>query len=599
MAYNPYSAVNAIYKLKEQWNTANEANDETKKNEAAQKAQAYYNQLKNNGYSDIADSLTASDYTQAKAINDKWAKTGKTPTRDYLYTLGQSYGLSQGEMDKLISWDNDTGEVSFGGKKIGKPDTEVDGTSYWSDTTALDNAFNDYIERSGTTRSKAAAVNQENENLFKKYNQEYEDLKSTNPFETDEAKSILAKYDLAGLQGRDNAVASNAGSNGGNIDSFAAANALRQQSSLINQGQTAVLEAYQQKLDHARSLLSDMGVNIDRVYNQDETSKNNDVARKSEIASVSGYTPDEWVASNNPYLNDDGTLKEEYKDIDFSEVMAKAKAAGNENAYNAAAQARYYKIMGNYGLYGQYDDGNYAVPRLQQTEVARQFDEQIAASDRALNAETSMNAANNQNKIDQITTSAKYGTTANSSGTVTATKPTLTAAQATNAIKNGEISQSVIDAYNYYYRTNYTVENPPKVNSNGTSGTNLLTGGTTEKSTSSGKYSYWDMKEFPFATVKVGAADESRLKSCGVDEHGRKAIEGVISAVAEGKLGVAGEVSNYDLADYLVRNSDSFDTNKNQLGKVFSYFGLDKKMLDETSDSGFWPWEWNKGVKYD
>lgn len=455
MAYDPYSAVNAIYNLKGQWVTANNAGDDAAKNNAVMKSQQYLNQLRNNGYGNIADELTTADYTQAKAINDNLAKTGKTPTKSYLYSLGQSKGMSQSDIDKLISWDNQTKEVSFGGKKIGTPDAIVDGVSYWSDTSILDNAFNDYITRSGTVRNKSTAVNQENEKLFEKYNQEYEDLKNTNPFETETGKAILAKYDLAGLQGRDNAVASSAGSNSGNIDSFAAANALRQQSSLIRQGQTAALEAHQQKLDHARALLSDMGVNIDRVFNQDETAKNNDVARKSEIASVSGYTPDEWTVSNNPYMNDDGTLKEGCENIDFTAVMNNALATGNKELYNAAAVAKYYKIMGNYDKYGKYDDGNYIVPGQQQTEAARQFDAEIAAADRALNAETSMNAANNQNKIDQITTSANYNTNAS-------TKPTLTAAQAAQAIKNGEISQAVLDAYNYYYGTNYTVDNLPK-----------------------------------------------------------------------------------------------------------------------------------------
>lgn len=558
MAYNPYSAVNAIYKLKGQWDNANNAGDTTTKNNVVAKAQAYYNQLRSNGYGDIADELTASNYTQAKAINDKWAKMGKTSTRDYLYTLGQSKGMSQSDVDKLISWDNQTGEVSFGGKKIGTPDTVVDGVSYWSDTSVLDNAFNDYVSRSGTVRSKSTAVNQENENLFAKYNQEYEDLKSTNPFETEEAKSILAKYDLAGLQGRDNAVAENAGSNSGNIDSFAAANALRQQSSLINQGQQVVLDSYNQKLEHARALLSDMGVNIDRVYNQDETSKNNDVARKSEIASVSGYTPDEWVASNNPYLNDDGTLKDEYKDVDFSAVMANAKAAGNTNAYNAAAVARYYKIMGNYGAYGQYDDGNYAVPGQQQTEAARQFDEQIAASDRALNAETSMNVANNQNKIDQITTSAKYGTTVT-------TKPTLTVAQVTNAIKNGEVSQSVIDAYNYYYGTGYTVENPPKVSSSG------LTGGDTTT----------PEIDYQANLDKVYADSDKTVK-----DYIRNKLEPLITE---------NNITETELKEHLIANSKDYDLETKDLKAICTALGVDSKWVDNYKDSGLFGW--GSGVK--
>ncbi len=456
MAYNPQTAISKIYNLKGLWETANNSGDTKKKNDAAAKAQEYYKQLRDNGYTDVADELTASNYTQAKAINDKWAKTGKTSTRDYMYSLGKSRGMSESDIDKLISWDNQSGEVSFGGKKIGAPDAVVDGVSYWADTSVLDNAFNDYISRSGTTRSKSVAVDQENENLFAKYKQHYDNAMNTNPFTTEEAKAILAKYDLAGLQGRDNAVAENAPSNGGNIDSFAAANALRQQASLVNQGQMAVLDAHKQKLDHARALLSDMGVNIDRVFNQDETiknrefnqkeayesriweqnetSKNNDVARKSEIAAVTGTVPDEWVVSNNPYLNDDGTIKDEFKNTDFSAVMAKAKETGNTELYNAAATARFYKIMGNYGLYGQYDDGNYIVPEKQKTEAAKQNEETLSK--------------------------AQYS---GNSASVNLYKPSLTAAQARDAIKAGEISQSVIDAYNYYYGTKYTVDNPPKL----------------------------------------------------------------------------------------------------------------------------------------
>ena len=573
MAYNPYSAVNAIYKLKGQWDSANNAGDTATKDSVAAKAQQYYKQLRSNGYGDIADQLTASNYTQAKAINDKWAKMGKTSTRDYLYTLGQSKGMSQTDVDKLISWDNQTGEVSFGGKKIGTPDSVVDGVSYWSDTSVLDNAFNDYIGRSGTVRSKSTAVNQENEKLFEKYNQEYEDLKKENPFETEIGKAILAKYDLAGLQGRDNEVASGAGSNGGNIDSFAAANALRQQSSLVRQGQAVALDAHQQKLDHARALLSDMGVNIERVFNEDETSKNNDVARKSEIASVSGYTPDEWTASSNPYLNDDGTIKDEYKDVDFAAVMANAKAAGNTEAYNAAAVARYYKIMGNYGAYGQYDDGNYVVPGLKQTEAARQFDEQIAASDRALNAETSMNAANNQNKIDQITTSAKYGTTVNKSGTVTATKPTLTAAQATNAIKNGEISQSVIDAYNYYYGTSYTVDNPPKVDGSKTGGVDLLTGGD-----SSGAAPETDYQ----ANLDKVYSDSSKT----VQDYIRNKLEPLITE---------NSITETELKEHLIANSKDYDLETKDIKAICTALGVDSKWVDNYKNSGLFGW--GSGVK--
>ena len=72
----------------------------------------------------------------------------------------------------------------------------------------------------------------------------------------------MGKYDLSAMQGRDNAAASAAASNGGNIDSYAAANAMRQQAALTREGmQTAHklgLEAYnarnRKRQNHTRKL---------------------------------------------------------------------------------------------------------------------------------------------------------------------------------------------------------------------------------------------------------------------------------------------------------------------------------------------------------
>lgn len=314
--YNPYSEIKSVYDAKIGYANAKTDEERKKYQDAANKARQT---LINYGRQDIADQISASgaDANATKKIMDNWSTYGKTKVRDYMYSLGQKYGMSSSDVDKLISWDNNTKEISFGGKKIGTPETIVDGVSYTSDTSIYDNAFEDYVNRTGTTRSKETAVNQENEGLFKKYNQEYEDLKKTNPFMTDEAKAIMGKYDLAGLQARDNAVASGGASNGGNIDSYASANAMRQQAGLISQGQSAVLDAHQQKIDNIRGILSDMGVNIDRVFNQDETAKNNKVARLSEEAAVKGTVPTEWSYKDNIYLNDDGTVRDEYLTDDF------------------------------------------------------------------------------------------------------------------------------------------------------------------------------------------------------------------------------------------------------------------------------------------
>ena len=559
MAYNPYNAVNAIYKLKGQWDSANNAGDDAKKNKAATDAQKYYAELRRNGYGSVADELSANDYAGAKRINDYYAKTGRTATRPYLYSLGQSMGLSQQAVDDLISWDDTTGEVSFGGKKIGTPDAVADGVSYWNDPTVLDSAFTDYVSRSGLTRTKEKAVDQENEALFKKYTQEYEDLKETNPFTTEEAKSILAKYDLAGLQARDNEAASGGADNSGNIDSFAAANALRQQTALVNQGQQVVLQQYQQKLDHARNLLSDMGVNIDRVYNQDENSKNNQVSRDVATSEVTGKVPSSMLYSGNPFFNADGTLKDE--NIDYKAEIEKAVAAGNTELANQLRVARGYKIFSNYGKYGQYADGDYSVPGAQKTETARQFDEKIAQADRTLNAEERMNTADNANAIEQIKTGA----------VVTPTEPNLTAAQAVDAIKKGIINDTTIGAFNYHYKTQYTTANPPVFDGDGNITNNASNGNPTAPDDGVKKLNeYYETK--------------------GLDNDVKKYLRGVLIPLLE-----TSDMTETELRENILANSQEYDLETSHIKEICKALGVDSKWVDDYKNSGWFGW--GSGVK--
>lgn len=269
-----------------------------------------------------------------------------------------------------------------------------------------------------TNNLKSDEVNRENAGVFEKWNDFYKDTVTTDPFKTSEGKAIMNKYDLKALQGRDNAVASGSASNGGNIDSYAAANAQRQQAALVNQGQMAVLESHKQKIDNVRGILSDMGVNIDRVFNQDETAKNNDVARKSEIADVTGYVPNEWTIENDDiykqFLNPDGTFKSEYNDVDIQALINQAKASGDTETAKKLAVVRTRKIFSNYGDFGKYANaGDISSMKPQQTEAGRQFDKEDDATREALGLETDLerekiqaekeiNNANLKNKIDLV-----------------------------------------------------------------------------------------------------------------------------------------------------------------------------------------------------
>ena len=545
MAYNPYNAVNAIVNFKSDWDKYNKSGDTKARDQVAENAKVYYDQLKKNGYGATADELSALDANGAKYILDQYSAK----------------------------------------------DTGVDNNAY---NTSMKSATNKNNTLAGYVDSDRNDVQGEYKNLLNYANQ---DITRTDEYKST-YNSIMGKYDMSALQGRDNAAASGGASNGGNIDSYAAANAMRQQAALTATGQQiahqAGLEAANARVSNVSNILNNLGVYNSGTYdamnqtvNNDlniansyftnaETAKNNDVARKSEIASVTGYAPDEWIVSNNPYMNDDGTIKDEYKNIDFSKVMANAKATGNTNAYNAAATARYYKIMGDYGAYGQYDDGNYIVPGTQQTEAGRQFDK-------------SMDYNYYATKTGSDDT--RYTTDANlTAATLQNTKPTLTASQAATAIKNGEISQGVIDAYNYYYGTTYTVDNPPKIGDD--VGVDIdVDGSNTGGGSDSGTEDFdivkkWEDGGNSFQTITIKGFDDTMAKESKVDEYGEKAIKSVISAVANNKLGANGVVSNFDIADYLITHSNENDTDKKQLKKVFAYFGISTSLLDYVEDVG-------------
>ena len=412
--FRPYDDVNNIYKQKQNWASAAAKGDTTGQNAAANAALKYYNSLRENGYGSVADELEAADGSDDFA-KKYYGMIGLVPFRDYLYQKGAADGLSKSDIDKRISYNDVTGEVSFNGQNLGKPLSEINGTSYWQ-SGDLDNLYTNFMKNGGenymsdearSNRLKTAVMNNSTElydRLKGKQDERdaavYKLAKDAENIPSYESivKSIMGKYDLSAMQGRDNAAASAAASNGGNIDSYAAANAMRQQAALTQEGmQTAHklgLEAYNARIGNVRTILENLGVqqNNDgtllREANNDimsyakdfnsmsEEKKNSEFQRQKDIAEVTGYVPTEWQLKNNRYLNEDGTIKDEYKDTDFKAIANAARAAGNTAAADEALLARYYKITGDYNRYGQFDDGDYLTPKSQRTLTGRDADTQ-------------------------------------------------------------------------------------------------------------------------------------------------------------------------------------------------------------------------------
>lgn len=382
--YNAYSDIKSIVDLKGQWDEANKAGDTTKKKQIAATAQAYYDKLKNNDYGGVAQALSANGYSGAKAILDSYAPANESNVNNQAYNNSMQSATKNNEtLTKYI--DSDRKDVQ------GKYDDIYDYAN--QDVTKTD------------------------------------EYKST-------YNNMMAKYDLSALQGRDNAVASGGSSNGGNIDSYSAANAMRQQAALTAQGQQvahqAGLDAYNSRISNVSNILNNLGIYNSGTYDamnkvigndsaiaqqyfdNDETAKNNEVARLSEKANVTGYVPNEWAYENNIYLNKDGTVRAEYLTDEFDNTggfttiinNAKAKLATTTDATERANlqatidQATQAKALKTYSSpkYAKYANEVSAITGTP-TEVARQAN---------LNAETALKSLGAESANAQAEAEAEY-----------------------------------------------------------------------------------------------------------------------------------------------------------------------------------------------
>ena len=449
-SYNPLDAIKQIYGLKGDWQTADQKSQEDRKtrakqalnswlgnnvegnykvsnednltskftvpesdvytnqkNTASEKAEAVYQELRDNGYGGYADKLQGMNYSQAgKYLEDLTKSLGKQEIRPYLYEAGKKYDLTQQDIDGLLHYDEDTNEVSFGGKKIGVATNNVDGHTYW-DEEVLQNALNDYVDRAGLktdamrySEGLDLATDRLNEQwagmdsdyakawdlynqIFAAYNNSSGLSSDYNPYATEWGQAIMANYNIDGSRKSDSEIASGAADNSGNIDSFAAANARRARLSEENLGKQMVWNSYLSLLDRDRANIEGMRgtlgeltdylngryanqfENIDRVtqqnqqiFDNDQTRQNNEVSRNAAIAEITGQIPAEYQTSSNPFYDSNGKLKN--VNINYLELMNQYQAIMNDpnstpeqkaaayQMYNFASQAKTDKTF-NYG----------------------------------------------------------------------------------------------------------------------------------------------------------------------------------------------------------------------------------------------------------
>ncbi len=373
MAYDVYSDVKRIYDLKGQWDAANQSGDTAGTQRIAQEAQQYYKSLQDNGYADVANQLSKSTTAQTKAFFEAFSK----PVVDV----------------------------------TAPPSAKAD--------TAKSESIQNKVNSLYGTQEK------DREYVKGKYDKA-ENYVYSNPYESEVGKSIMSMYKFNGERAGNNAIATEASSNNGNIDSYAAANAKRQQLAFTNAGTAAVLNDYNARVGNIRGILSDLGVYLQnqdkgqldtialeqteaqRVFENNETAKNNDVSREAAKAAVTGFAPEDWLNESNPYLDENGNPIDA-DGVDYLQIIKNAAErlktetdptvrAALQKTIRDANNARNIKIRSNPSKYGQYANTIISTPGTKTADM-EQFYEQLASAERITaannaSAEAQANAAN-------------------------------------------------------------------------------------------------------------------------------------------------------------------------------------------------------------
>ena len=406
MAYGKEDALKTMQEIiddKQRWqiagNVKHKINGMNAQDYYHQDAQKKYDELIANGYRTEANNLKNSNLEQAKKyINNYYVKTGRSQFRPYMYEKGKQYGLTSKDIDNLTSFDSETGEVIFAGKNIGKPDGISYNRSYFG-SDYLDEVWDNYVNENGLTLPKDTVADQIStkamnyiDNLAaqqsgnrdyimstgKEQRQRKDDFinsqQNADIFKTDAAKTIMDKFNYMGGVAGGNAVAEGASSNNGNIDSFSAANRARQQLAYTSAGADAVISEYQNRMNNIMETLKSIdsqntneygalsinhqnGLDTSKLYTDNakqlydviDREKQTDNNIKLSDRESKGYFYD---YSSNPFLNEDGSVKDINRD--YTAIYNDAIARKDEQTAKWASEAAYQKIMSDPSQYGKF-----------------------------------------------------------------------------------------------------------------------------------------------------------------------------------------------------------------------------------------------------
>lgn len=241
MAYDPYNAIKNITDYKANYDTAKATGQNFDQYHTS--ATSYYDELKANGYGGLADQLSKSNTSQAMKLLDQYApkQTASNPAPNYNVGnantdnyINQLLGIASGKTQITPSAATQGVLDSFH-----RTDDLLNGSLKYDANGNVVGGLN--VDYYNTGKNQLDYINN-----FDYTKQPYFD-------------SIMSTYKLGGEDAANGEYAGGAASNGGNIDSYAAANANRQQLAFTNAGHQAALAAAQQNQDNWKDVYAQMG----------------------------------------------------------------------------------------------------------------------------------------------------------------------------------------------------------------------------------------------------------------------------------------------------------------------------------------------------
>lgn len=323
--YNPYEDAKNILKYKGNYHTAKQMG--TNYDQYKEAAKPYYQNLRFNGYGDLADQFDKSDFIKAQELF-KGLKPDTT-VDDYFADLYSKTAesqstpkISQAAEDMWNAWNNTNTTLNGNEIKYDRNGNVVSGLN---------------VDHYNTGRNQLGYLNN-----FDVTAQPY-------------YQGIMNSFQLQGNNAARGEQATGAANNAGNIDSYAQANANRQQLAFTSKGLAAALAAANQNQQNWQTLYDSMTGHLDNMGNQNANVLNayqniystDSLERQNTLNTAAELAKQEMQSKIDKYLADVGYDQAVYT-ADKNLEGSKYGADANTLAAQIAADADKYAAQQNY-----------------------------------------------------------------------------------------------------------------------------------------------------------------------------------------------------------------------------------------------------------